>query len=64
MTICPTVALFSCLVMVGLLPWLLFVVSLLLMSLVVLALVELLLLVSSQLLLNTFCCTLLMAQVG
>ena len=29
-----------------------------------LALVELLLLVSSQLLLNTFCCTLLMAQVG
>ena len=40
------------------------VVLLLLLSLVLLALVEFLLLVSCQLLFNTFCCTLLIAQVG
>ena len=53
MTICPTVALFPCLLMVGLLPWLLLFVLLLLLP-VLLVLVELLLHVSSWLLLRTF----------
>ena len=64
MTICPTVALFPCLFMVGLLSWLLLFLFPLLLSHVILLLVELLLLVSSQMLFKTFSCTLLMAQVG
>ena len=61
MTICPTVALFTCLLMVGQMSWLLLSVFPLLLLLVLL-LVELLWLVSSWLLFKIFCCTLLMAQ--
>ena len=59
MTMCPTVALFTCLLVVGQLPWLLLLMFPLLLSLVLLLLVELLWLVSSQLLFKTFCFTLL-----
>ena len=57
-------ALFSLLLLVGLLPWLLLFVIPLLLSLVLLLLVGLLFLVSSWLLFKTFCYTLLMAQKG
>ena len=54
MTICPTVALFPCWLMVVLLPWLLLFVFPYLLLPVLLWLVELLLLVSSWLLFKTF----------
>ena len=58
MTTCPTVVLFTCLLMVGQLLWLLLMAFPLLLLLVLLLFVELLQLVSSWLLFKTFCCTL------
>ena len=74
MTTCPILALFPLLVVLGMFSSLLLCIGLLLLSLacvfvtwlllLLLGLIDLLLFVSSQLLLSTFCCTLVMAQWG